>query len=252
MLNKQSPLYQIYSKDLDQSHLTSFRYLILSSPRTGSSMLCSALRATDMAGMPFEYFHPEGLRTWFKERSETNIFEFVNNLERRRTTSNGYFGIKVHYNQWKKLCESHGTDQMVEYLGQQDRVILVTRRNKIRQAISCLVAQKTNIWQIEIDEKRDYKVPSWQDSYSFEITQLLFQLSAQEFAWKKTLRDNQIQFLELAYEDMSELNAYFPGVLNYLSLDECSAQKLSATTKKVDSDYREILEGYKTSIGFND
>ena len=251
MLTKQSPQYQIFSSELDQLNTTTFRYLVLSSPRTGSSMLCSALRSTNMAGIPFEYFHAEGIKTWLVRHPNGNFLDFIVDLEKRRTTKNGYFGVKVHFNQWNNLYTNNNHGLLTNYLRGQDKIILVTRRNKIRQAISCLVAQQSNIWQIEIDENRNYEVPEWQDSFSFIITRLLYQLSSQEIAWKKLLHDNKIEFFELAYEDMIDGSDYLSDVLGYLNLNREFAASHKATTKKVSSDYDDIYENYKASIGFN-
>ena len=46
-----------------------FTYLILSQPRTGSTMITSALLSSGLAGVPVEYFHTDYLKHLFQPLS---------------------------------------------------------------------------------------------------------------------------------------------------------------------------------------
>lgn len=248
-MRKQSPLYQLNASELDRSNETTFRYLILSSPRTGSSMVCSSLRASEMAGVPLEYFHPECLSDWFSKQSTNSLENYMAELEKRRTTTNGYFGIKIHYNQWVNVFGKN-LPLSIATLKKQDRIILITRKNKTKQAISCLIAQKTNIWQIEEDEDIEYKKIDWQEKYTVEIALLIYQMIMQETSWKLLLVNNDISYLEIVYEDLiaDQVNQY-QKIYDYLSIPLSGKDIALPSTKRNNTGSGDFLGNYLKGIG---
>jgi LPS sulfotransferase NodH len=55
-------------------------YLICATPRSGSTLLCEALRITGLAGNPDEYFGPMHVKRWNEEwrtRSKADYLERV-------------------------------------------------------------------------------------------------------------------------------------------------------------------------------
>ena len=159
---------------------------IASVERTGSTLLCSILRGTKMAGTPIEYLniqtnnfarfrdthgvprlkpHLRGvglLRTalgrrfpwrdisWF-ERSSWH--EYLRAIARVNTTPNGVFGMKMHWNQYQRHMLSQGLD--VHFWGAPVGWVRITRRDEIRQAISFVRAAQTESWNSNMDAKRE-------------------------------------------------------------------------------------------------
>src|SRR5262249_15586129 len=77
-----------------------FKYLICSTPRSGSTLLSTGLASTGRAGRPLEYLsQPYGVV--FKERNGRLLLpEYWRFLVTRRTTPNGVFGMKMHFDQF--------------------------------------------------------------------------------------------------------------------------------------------------------
>src|SRR5947209_13992998 len=80
-------------------------YMICSTGRSGSTLLCSLLTNTGVMGVPHEYFnlsrHGQFLIKRLKDRADGEIpmEEYFDALVKHRTTPNGVFGIKAHINQ---------------------------------------------------------------------------------------------------------------------------------------------------------
>jgi LPS sulfotransferase NodH len=70
-------------------------YLILFSPRSGSSWVTSALVATRQLGIPTEYLNPDEVRDNARKANTTDPAGLLAILKRTRQTPNGIFGLKA-------------------------------------------------------------------------------------------------------------------------------------------------------------
>jgi LPS sulfotransferase NodH len=120
-------------------------------PRTGSEYLCAQLRRMG-AGVPIEYFHQYskklmGTRLNCLKAGALDVPRYIAELEARRTTPNGVFGMKLITRQ---LPATVGTDPVprVEFMKRFDRVLFLRRRDRLLQAISFVRALKTNQWHL--------------------------------------------------------------------------------------------------------
>ena len=80
-------------------------YLLCSIERTGSTLLARALKGTDLAGRPREYFNPvEQARPWMREiLGESTTVTGLRKILTAATTSNGWFGTKMHWGHLRYL-----------------------------------------------------------------------------------------------------------------------------------------------------
>src|SRR5690242_16750524 len=120
-------------------------YLILATPRSGSYLLCEGLIRTRLAGNPTEYFGPVQTEAIMKHLNTSNYKECLAWILAQGTTPNGVFGGKVIWNFHAEFVSC-----LREGLGHQElqahelppkafpnlRYIWMTRRDKVRQAIS--------------------------------------------------------------------------------------------------------------------
>ena len=129
-------------------------YLVLSTPRSGSTLLCRALESTNLAGHPKEYFSPEGNR-WSRESATTAPSDYVASLLAKKATPNGVFGVKISWRQlllFERACrrEPHYREmplpEILSDLFPSLRYLRITRRDKVRQAISYWKALQTGVW----------------------------------------------------------------------------------------------------------
>src|SRR5689334_14677865 len=140
------------NRDFPGNTLVRTRYAILSSQRSGSTLLARMLFETQRAGDPLEYFN---LRLLALARSQTGNqsltpLEFMRMMTLRRTSPNGIFGMKIHYEQMLRAFQSNTpNEKMTEFLRDHQHLFWIRRRDRLRQAISLARAIHTNSWSSE-------------------------------------------------------------------------------------------------------
>jgi LPS sulfotransferase NodH len=129
------------------------RYLILSSQRTGSNYLCRRLcNLRGSFGLPSEYLHPKAIQMLSArlladavQEGRIPIAQYMKEVERARTTTDGWFGIKVQPSQLLAVV-GRKEQEVQRFVASFDRLVLMTRRDKLGQAVSGAIAQVTGKW----------------------------------------------------------------------------------------------------------
>lgn len=139
-------------------------YLICYSPRSGSTLLADGLANTDLAGHPEEYFNSIDATApgqvalqepvWEQEKRALPFLDYLERVRQYGTTPNGIFGLKLDWWHFSALRQNMGTsdlpaEQVARRLREMfpnPRFIWVTRRDKVRQAVSLYRAQQSDIW----------------------------------------------------------------------------------------------------------
>jgi trehalose 2-sulfotransferase len=216
-------------------------YLVCATQRSGSTLLCELLKDTGVAGRPEEYFeamagsgappHPgEYLRDLPRtgagirddpsppqapEHSSlqglSSYREHLARTFRLGTTPNGVFGSKL---MWSQIAELHAlAGELSEYAGLEPfallerlfagpRYIRMSRRDKVRQAVSMWRALQTRAWRGEHGPSDDRPVEL---HYRYEgIHHLVSTLEAEDRAWDHFLAANDAPALSVVYEDHLE------------------------------------------------
>jgi LPS sulfotransferase NodH len=213
-------------------------YVVCATPRSGSTLLCELLKSTGVAGRPEEYFeacldtglppHPgdylAGLpRTGAGIRDDETappapeyssligLESYRRHLERTfrlGTSENGVFATKL---MWRHLPDLQAlAAQLPEYAGLElhdlltklladPRYVWVTRRDKLRQAVSLWRALQTRTWRIE-HPGADHSTPSLR--YSFQgLEHLVRSLTTEDGAWSAYFEAHAIPAVTVVYED---------------------------------------------------
>jgi|GEM_PF-1127429 len=229
-------------------------YAILTTPRSGSTFFCDLLSSTKIAGYPSEH-----LRLAAQELAKYCNFDYLrllHNLMEYRITKNGVFGTKFisHF-----LFELQGTKPNFRKIFQSlDKFILLVRKDKVAQAVSLVLAQKTEVWHLrQNDLNRSNNLDLYKsklenikidDNLLLEVAQKLKFIQNQEARLKKILNANQKQALEVVYEDIVDDSlSQIDLVLNFLDLDPSSkAIEIDSAIKKMPSNIsQEIIRQYK-------
>ena len=115
------------------------RYVIVFSPRSGSSWLARLLSSTERLGFPEEYINPEFVVevARFLDANEPN--RFLDALVRRRKSENSVFGIKAR----ALDVDLFGAEPFRYCFGQHTIFFHLWRRNLIAQAVSLYRAVET-------------------------------------------------------------------------------------------------------------
>ncbi|CAM4009551.1 Stf0 family sulfotransferase [Smaragdicoccus niigatensis] len=133
-------------------------YLICTTPRSGSWLLCDGLAATGIAGTPGELLTEGSIdlrrNRWETEHSpQMTMTDYLNVVRRESITGNGVFGVKLFWADFLSLPRLDGLPESWENSKATlkrafptCRYIWLTRRDKARQAISLALAGQTDRW----------------------------------------------------------------------------------------------------------
>ena len=168
-------------------------YVVFSTPRCGSSLLCEALCNTGLAGAPTEYFDENTRLEFCRQWQVESWDDYLATLLKKKTGPQGVFGFKAHFHQYEI---AFGVEQLPP-LFPGLRFICLTRQDKVRQAISYSKAIQTNQWSSLL--------PSTNESPKFDfqqIKQLLRQTENEEQRLEAFLQRHAIVPLKLVYEEI--------------------------------------------------
>jgi LPS sulfotransferase NodH len=209
-------------------------YTIWFTQRTGSTLLCQTLESTGIAGVPREYFNcPPDLLTTFKKVDHIELQEYLYKLG---TTPNGIFAInhsfyEPHFShliqtlQKFPACstpEAKRTD-IWQQIFPNHRHIFMTRRNKVRLAVSWWRAIQSGEWHLPTSKARK-PVDLSSDAYSFDaINHLYNECSMREAGIAEFFAEGGITPLNIFYEDfVQNYEGTIRTILDYLGLDSGS------------------------------
>lgn len=176
-------------------------YTIWFSQRTGSTLLNYALSSTGVAGDPCE---------WLTFRDPNTISkEEVEDIWKDGTTPNGVFGVKTCLspeliNRFRKLYELPETATQAEVwrtaFPNCNKHIWITRRNKVRLAVSWWRAIVSGEWHRKYGEKPQENDIA--DKYNFDaINHLFIESSMCEAAMEQFFSEEGIVPMTIVYED---------------------------------------------------
>lgn len=206
-------------------------YTIWSSQRTGSTLLCNALQSTGIAGKPDEWLLPGDLRAHYHVSSPAELQECLWGLG---STPNGIFGAKYgfyepHFSALLNVFQTFpdagkgtgrsGRSGVWERAFPNGRHIFMTRRNKVRLAVSWWKAIRTNEWHRKTGEIP--KATEITEAYSFDAIHHLYCESVmRECGIQEFFSEAGIIPLTVVYEDfIQEYEGTVRRVLEHLGID---------------------------------
>jgi len=127
-------------------------YIICGTPRTGSSLLCSLLKSTNLAGYPESYFRQQDIVKWAVQLGVIDGIdkiiepkEYVAVVVRAGSTDNGIFALRVMWGTLHEMIQNFlkvgGPDAKADYevlssVFGQTKFIHLQRSIAVAQAIS--------------------------------------------------------------------------------------------------------------------
>jgi LPS sulfotransferase NodH len=196
-------------------------YLILATPRSGSTLLGQGLQASGVAGDPKEFFGHR-MPYWMERWGTPDLPAYVARLIAERATPNGVFGAKLLYGQLPRLEGEAGRDPRLAVLSPGDllihlfpelHIIWVSREDKLRQAISWYKARQSGVWgddgrrdtpKLGAAWRGDDPLSPSEPAFDYDaIAALLRQSEAEDAAIGRLLADSGIPSRCVTYETFS-------------------------------------------------
>ena len=235
-------------------------YLICTTPRSGSNLLCEALAETGVAGKPGEFFWRDFQPAWSKEWAVSDPSDYLHKAIDHGSTANGVFGAKLMiYGGYiedvvdviQRLPEHKGADVSVAELFARAfpnlHYVWLTRRNKLRQAVSHVRATQTGVW---VKDKQPGDSLTKGPEFDFDALDRAVQETVmQEAAWQELMSGAGISPLVVVYEDfVISIRETVKSILQFLGVSTPSELNLSGMKmqKQADKLTDEWVERYLT------
>lgn len=204
-------------------------YVICTSPRSGSTLLCKLLAATGAAGKPDSHFHRPSLADWqaeygiapdpaAPERAVLGAIFRAAIAEGRGGT--GIFGLRLQRHSFafftEKLAVLHpeppGDVQRIRAAFGRTLFIHLTRHDKVEQAVSYVKAEQSGLWHMapdgsELERLAPHRDPVYDGA---EIRAAFETMTAHDRDWERWFEAEGIEPLRLTYDALS---AAPPGIL---------------------------------------
>jgi LPS sulfotransferase NodH len=233
-------------------------YVVCSTPRSGSGLLCRTMAATRVAGTPIEYFDLTR-RALLSRRWGCGpaLAAYTEALWARRTSPSGVFATKLHwYHVDALLAEKHGRRRgeapfeqpasfVEELLGGRPVYVRILRRDVNRQAVSLWTAERTGVWGMRSGGRRGLV------RYSFAgIKRARARIVLGELHWERFFRFNGIEPIEVVYEDLSaDYESTVAGVLERLVPGAGTPIPPPLTTRQADERTERFLARFLHDLG---
>lgn len=178
------------------------KYIICTTPRSGSNLLCGLLSSSNKMGNPSEYLNPWGSfiplaknNHLLDSQGRISMEAYLKYFIEKKSTSNGCFGLKLLFGQ----LERFGEFQAVKDFLQQSRYIWLVRQDTIAQAVSLYIATETDAWKSFTEEKKSREKLEYNEKKIYDYIEKIIRHNLE---WKKFFLVNQIEYLQVNYEDL--------------------------------------------------
>lgn len=185
--------------------------IIASTGRCGSHMLGHALHKTNKFGFPLEYANPANLAEWKRQLRIDDFQEVMAEIQRRRTSPNGVFGIKLHYPHIKQF----GGFENVVRCFPNAYYILLSRQDALKQAVSLSIASQTGVWITGQKPMNDN--PKYDFSH---IDKCLRDTILNNSSWRYILAASGCNYTEINFDYVrNNLVQSIEDIANYIDID---------------------------------
>ena len=258
-------------------------YLVCATQRSGSTLLCELLRATDVAGVPDEYFEvlretgqPRQPRQYFEDPSVQDIAErltptvpghpeqpgefelWFRYVLQRGATLNGVFGAKMMWNYLDdfklRMAELPGLgnlsfNERLDAVFPRLKVIFMRRRDKVAQAVSLWKAIQTQQWRTESESDSEQVAADEAPGIGYDyraIEYLLNELHLWDARWEEWFHATGREPIRVFYEEFTVSRAATIGrVLVALGIDPPAPEGKRPMRRQADDRSRDWVARFR-------
>jgi trehalose 2-sulfotransferase len=211
-------------------------YVICTSPRSGSTLLCKGLTNTRRAGAPAEFFdhRAEVTAYWMYRFAISKESEFTDKIVAATSTPNGVFGTKLHWTTYPDMHRAlrdsfppqaadvrhRSLDELLHAKFSTVRYIWLRRRNKVAQGISHFRAACSDFWEMPREHLCETSGAGDSVEFNFRmIDHCIAQATEYDGEWENHFTRHGLTPMQLVYEDL--IASYDPAlrkVLDFLGV----------------------------------
>lgn len=241
-------------------------YVICTSPRSGSTLLCKLLAATGVSGNPQSYFHRPSVSDWLarldippdSEVPERDVLAAVFKAAiAEGSLDTGMFGLRLQRHSFDfftgklaVLYPAHSGDvERFRAAFGKTLFIHLTREDKVEQAVSYAKAERTGLWHVasdgtEVERLAPHREPIYDGA---EIRACFEAMTTYDRDWEGWFAEQAIEPLRVSYDALSRNpNGILRLILDRLGLD-CSAADsvIPGVAKMADETSREWVARFR-------
>ena len=197
-------------------------YVICTSPRSGSTLLCQLLTQTGKAGVPNSHFHTPRLASWraalaldkinFPSRRAA-LCTTLKAVKIKGMSDTGIFGLRIQQGSFEylisQLALAHPDKsthrKLFEAAFGKTLFIYLRRENTLEQAISCVKAMQTGLWHQSADGSEFERLSPPKELF-FDpdaISAHIDEFSQANATWQDWFATQAISPLEITYEQLA-------------------------------------------------
>lgn len=228
-------------------------YILCASPRTGSTLLCTLLEATRVAGNPDSYFNTRWMvdcaADWnvpvpLDPTDPATNRAYLDAVLAAGTGDTGMFGLRLMHKNLAALLTRLATlypdlpDAPARFAAAFDspRYIHLSRRDKLAQAVSYEIATQSGLWHRNPDGTEMERQGQPQTPH-YDATRIKAQLdlyAREHRLWSQWFTAHNLTPLRVWYEDLAaNPQAVLAQVLSHLGQNPALARHLPPGTAKL-------------------
>ncbi|MFD7093305.1 Stf0 family sulfotransferase [Streptomyces xanthophaeus] len=241
-------------------------YVVLATPRSGSTYLCDALAGAG-AGDPQEWFSRAlihhhagewGMRGASSTAQSPALHSPVAYLDAvaARARFEGVLSVKVHWHQYRSVQQRFGVDPL-QVFGDHARpaAVRIYRKDLVGQAVSSLIADTTHVFFQRKGEEPsvsfEYEGSERSETvvYDFHgILRRVIRFAEDEEHWSRFVADRGLRSVGVAYESLVEdLAGTVRGVLDHLGI-AARSEPASSLAKQATELNQEFCERFRADL----
>ena len=240
-------------------------YLICTTPRTGSTLLCGLLASTKVAGRPESYFRKPDEQLWAARwdivRSSDGTperAEFVRAALAAGKTGNRVFAARIMWGTLDHLFDILGSVHPAPPGGDFDRLNLAFGQTKfvhlyrddvLAQAVSWHRAEQTHVWHRT--DQAESEQPEQEPRFDFdEIQKLVRTIEEHNSAWRAWFTSIGIRPHAVRYEDLdADPVGVVNEILDFLGLERPPGHQIKARHRRLaDALNAQWIERYRAEL----
>lgn len=198
-------------------------YMICTSPRSGSTLLCKLLSKTGVAGDPNSLFHKPSLSAWYRAyqlrredfSSEKDALAAVFDAARQKGRGEtDVFGLRMQRESFRFFMDQvdvlypnfESELEGIESAFGSTLFLHLSRADKLDQAISLIKAKQTGLWHRAADgTELERQSPPQEPFYDRdEIANQIKALTAMDEKWIQWFEAQKIEPMRISYDQLSE------------------------------------------------
>lgn len=226
-------------------------YVICTTPRSGSTLLCRLLQETGVAGHPQSWFHRPSVDDWRSDlglsavaNSDDSLRETVDAAIGRGRGASPIFALRLQQHSFhhlmsclRQLAPDSTTDvETLTTVFGRARLIYLSRTDVLAQAVSYVRASQTGLWHRNADgSELERLAPPREPIYDrVAIATELAALTAQNDAWREWFEVEQVTPLTLTYEQLAQNPIGVLGhILDDLGFDPAVCSTVATPTARL-------------------